>query len=68
MVGVAQAWTHARTPTETWTETSKGGPQIGVGLVIPAAERLDVVPEFRMIVGPGYFVARPTVGIRYRIH
>jgi len=67
LVGLAQAWTSARTSTEKWTETSKGGPQVGIGLVIPATERLDVVPEFRMILGPGYFVARPTVGVTYRI-
>jgi hypothetical protein len=54
VVGVAQAWTNARTQTETWTGAGKGGLQTGAGIVVPAARKLDVVPEFRVIAGPGY--------------
>ena len=65
-VGVIGTRTQTRTPSGGFT-INQQGPQVGFGLMIPAGQRLFVVPEIRVMAEPLFVIARPTIGITYRL-
>lgn len=68
LVGASKFWTQSRTPQGDWTNNESVYPQGGIGLVIPLASRLALVPEVRfdyLVLG---VILRPNVSVVYRLH